>query len=347
MEKKMKVAVMTDIMTTELVEREIPEIKEDEVLVKIEYVGVCGSDLHYYEQGAIGDVKAEYPFVLGHEAAGTVVEAGEKVKGLQPGDRVAREPGKTCGQCEFCRTGKYNLCPEVEFFATPPYDGVFQEYAAHKADLCFKLPDQVSTKEGALIEPLAVGFHAANQGKAGFGQTAVIIGSGCIGLVTLLALKTKGVDRIIVVDIIEKRLQKALELGASHVINGKEQDAVKEVLNLTGGMGSDLVFETAGTELTASQGIQMAKKGSTVVLVGYSSSGKMNLPMSLALDKELCFQTVFQYRHIYPMAIQAVASGKVDINRIVTNEYTLDQIGEGLEQCVHNKAEIVKAVIKI
>ena len=123
MEKKMKVAVMTDIMTTELVEREIPEIKENEVLVKIEYVGVCGSDLHYYEQGAIGDVKAEYPFVLGHEAAGTVVEAGEKVKGLQPGDRVALEPGKTCGQCEFCRTGKYNLCPEVEFFATPPYDG--------------------------------------------------------------------------------------------------------------------------------------------------------------------------------------------------------------------------------
>lgn len=347
MENKMKVAVMTDIMTTELVEREIPQIKEDEVLVKIEYVGVCGSDLHYYEQGGIGDVKAEYPFVLGHEAAGTVVLTGEAVKGLRPGDRVALEPGKTCGHCEFCRTGKYNLCPEVEFFATPPYDGVFQEYAAHRADLCFKLPDNVSTKEGALIEPLAVGFHAANQGKAKFGQTAVILGSGCIGLVTLLALQAKGVDRIIVVDIIEKRLQKALELGASQVINGKEKDAVKEVRNLTGGRGCDLVFETAGTELTASQGIQMAKKGGTVVLVGYSGSGKMNLPMSLALDKELCFRTVFRYRHIYPMAIQAVASGKVNINGIVTNEYTLDRIGEGLEQCVHNKAEIVKAVIKI
>jgi len=347
MEKMMKAAVMTDIMTTELVEKEVPRIKEDEVLVKVEYVGVCGSDLHYYEQGAIGDVKVQYPFILGHEAAGTVVLAGEKVKGLKPGDRVALEPGKTCGQCEFCRTGKYNLCPDVEFFATPPYDGVFQEYVAHRAELCFKLPDNVSTKEGALIEPLAVGFHAANQGDAKFGQTAVILGAGCIGLVTLLALKAKGVERVIVVDIIEKRLEKALELGASHIINGKEQDTVKAVLELTEGMGSDLVFETAGTELTATQAVHMAKKGSTVVLVGYSSSGKMTLPMSLALDKELCFKTVFRYRHIYPMAIRAVASGKVNIGGIVTNEYTLDQIAEGLEQCVHNKAEVVKAVIKI
>ena len=343
----MKTAVMTQLQHVEIQQREVPKPGAGEVLVKIEYVGICGSDLHYYESGRIGDFIVNYPFVLGHEAAGTVVEAGSGVTHIKPGDRVALEPGRTCGKCEFCRQGKYNLCRDVEFFATPPIDGVFQEYVVHEAALCFKLPDHVSSMEGALIEPLAVGMHAAMQGGARLGQTAVVTGAGCIGLVTLLALKTKGVDRIIVVDIIEKRLQKALELGASHVINGKEQDAVKEVLNLTGGMGSDLVFETAGTELTASQGIQMAKKGSTVVLVGYSSSGKMNLPMSLALDKELCFQTVFQYRHIYPMAIQAVASGKVDINRIVTNEYTLDQIGEGLEQCVHNKAEIVKAVIKI
>ena len=129
----MKAAVMTDLMKSELIEKEIPQIKDNEVLVKVEYVGVCGSDLHFYEFGHIGDVTVNCPFVLGHEAAGTVVEVGAGVNHLCVGDRVALEPGKTCGHCEFCKTGKYNLCPDVEFFATPPYDGVFQEYVAHEA----------------------------------------------------------------------------------------------------------------------------------------------------------------------------------------------------------------------
>ena len=133
-------------------ERDIPEVKDDEVLVKLEYVGICGSDLHYYESGAIGDYVVEPPFVLGHEPGGTVVEVGRNVKHLKVGDRVALEPGKTCEHCEFCKTGRYNLCPDVVFFATPPVDGVSQEYVAHEADLCFKLPDNVSTLEGALID---------------------------------------------------------------------------------------------------------------------------------------------------------------------------------------------------
>ena len=161
MEGKMKVAVMNGIGKMDLIERDIPIVKENEVLVKLDYVGICGSDLHYYENGRIGDYIVEPPFVLGHEPGGVVVEVGNKVKHLNIGDRVALEPGKTCGHCEFCKTGRYNLCPDVIFFATPPVDGVFQEYVAHEADLCFKLPENVSTLEGALIEPLAVGFHAA------------------------------------------------------------------------------------------------------------------------------------------------------------------------------------------
>ena len=337
---------MTDIMNTEIVERDIPDIAEDEVLIKVEYVGVCGSDLHFYEQGHIGDVKVEYPFVLGHEAAGTVVKIGASVKHLKIGDRVALEPGKTCGKCEFCKSGKYNLCPKVEFFATPPYDGVFAEYAAHRADLCFKLPEQVSTMEGALIEPLAVGFHAVNQGEAHLGQTAVVMGAGCIGLVSVLALKAVGISNVIVVDVLDKRLEKAIELGASAVINAKQKDAVEEVMRLTT-EGCDLVIETAGTEITTTQAIQMAKKGSNIVLVGYSSSGKMTLPTSLALDKELCFKTVFRYRHIYPSAIEAVADGSVNIKGIITHEFALDDIQEGLDECVNHKEEVVKAVIKI
>lgn len=153
MKKTMKVAVMNGIGQMGFVKRSIPQPAGNEVLVKLEYVGICGSDMHYYETGRIGDYIVEPPFVLGHEPGGTVVEVGKNVKHLKPGDRVALEPGKTCGHCEFCREGKYNLCPDVVFFATPPVDGVFQEYVAHEADLCFKLPENVDTLEVALIAP--------------------------------------------------------------------------------------------------------------------------------------------------------------------------------------------------
>lgn len=347
MEGKMKVAVMLGIGKMGFEERDIPKVKENEVLVKLEYVGICGSDLHYYETGAIGDYVVEPPFVLGHEPGGTVVEVGKNVKNLKVGDRVALEPGKTCGHCEFCKTGRYNLCPDVVFFATPPVDGVFQEYVAHEAALCFKLPDNVSTLEGALIEPLAVGFHAAIQGDAHLGQRAVVMGAGCIGLVSMMALKARGVSEVYVVDIMEKRLDKALELGATGVINGAKEDVLEKVNELTDGAGMDLVIETAGTEITTRQAIHMAKKGSNIVLVGYSKSGEMTLPMSLVLDKELTFKTVFRYRHIYPIAIDAVAAGKVNLKGIVTDVFGLDEAQKAMDYSVNNKADIVKAVIQI
>ncbi len=347
MEGTMKTAVMTDIRKVEIQRRPVPKPETGEVLVKIEYVGICGSDLHYYEAGRIGDFIVEPPFVLGHEAGGTVVALGEGVKDLKVGDRVALEPGRTCGKCEFCKQGKYNLCRDVVFFATPPVDGVFQEYVAHEAGLCFKLPENVSTMEGALIEPLAVGMHAANTGDAHLGQTAVVTGGGCIGLVSMLSLKARGVSRVIVVDVIEKRLKKALELGADEVINAKETDTVQRILELTDGKGFDLGIETAGSQVTASQLIRGAKKGSTIVFVGYSASGEMTLPIGMALDKELTLKTIFRYRNIYPMAIEAVASGKIRIKDIVTDYFELDDIQNALDACVDNKADIVKGVIKV
>ncbi|MCC8182944.1 MAG: NAD(P)-dependent alcohol dehydrogenase [Clostridiales bacterium] len=347
MEGKMKVAIMTDIGKMDYTTRDIPTPKEDEVLVKIEYVGICGSDLHYYEAGRIGNFIVEPPFVLGHEAGGTVVEVGKYVEHLKVGDRVALEPGKTCGKCEFCRSGRYNLCPDVQFFATPPVDGVFQEYVAHEADLCFKLPDNVSTMEGALIEPLAVGFHAANMGGAHAGQTAVVTGSGCIGLVSMMALKAMGVSKVYVVDVIPKRLDKAMELGATGVINGMEEDTVQRVMELTGGKGADLVIETAGSQITTRQAIEFAKKGSTIVLVGYSASGEETLPIGMALDKELTFKAIFRYRHIYPMAIEAVADGRVDLKHLATHIFDFDNMQYAMDTSVHDKANVVKGVIKI
>lgn len=347
MEGTMKVAVMAGIGRMGFETRPIPKPKDDEALIQLEYVGICGSDLHYYENGAIGNYVVKTPFVLGHEPGGVVVEVGKNVKDLKVGDKVALEPGKTCGHCEYCRQGLYNLCPDVEFFATPPIDGVFQEYVAHRADLCFKLPDNVSTLEGALIEPLAVGFHAAIQGNACFGQTAIITGAGCIGLVTMMALKVRGVSRVIVVDVMAERLRRAKELGADEVIDASKEDVLSRLAAFTFGKGADLAVETSGCEACALEAIQAVKKGSTIVFVGYNKSGHMDLPMSLVLDKELKFETVFRYRHIYPLAIQAVAEGKVNLRGVVSDIFELDDIQRAMDLSIANKAEIVKAVIKI
>ena len=347
MEGMMKVAVMNGIGKMGFTTRPIPTPKDDEVLVKLEYVGICGSDMHYYEKGAIGSYVVKPPFVLGHEPGGTVVEVGKKVTHLKVGDRVALEPGKTCGHCEFCKTGRYNLCPDVVFFATPPVDGVFQEYVAHEAGLCFKLPDNVDTMEGALIEPLAVGFHAAIQSGAHLGQTAVVTGSGCIGLVSMMALKAHGVSTVYVTDVMDKRLEKAMELGATGVINSKNEDPVAKIMELTHGRGVDIVIECSGAAICANQGIEMLVKGGTLVQVAYSGSGYMNLNTSLLCDKELTIKSVFRYRHIYPLAIQAVAEGKINLKGIVTDIFDLDDAQRAMDESVNNKANIVKAVIKI
>ncbi len=347
MEQTMKVAIMTGIGQMAYENRPIPTPQADEVLVKLEYVGICGSDMHYYETGAIGDFIVEPPFVLGHEPGGVVVAVGDAVKELKVGDRVALEPGKTCGVCEYCRSGRYNLCPDVIFFATPPVDGVFQEYVAHPETLCFKLPDNVSTLEGALIEPLAVGFHAANQGGATTGQTAVVTGAGCIGLSAVMALKAKGVDQVYVIDVMEKRLEKALELGADAVINAtKVDDVIAEVQRLNGGKQLDLAIDTAGLELTLRQCVDLLKKGGCLVLVGYPPSGEATLPLSNMLNHELRIESVFRYRHIYPMAIAAVADGRVNLKGIVTDIFPFDDMQSAMDKAIADKANIVKAVIE-
>jgi L-iditol 2-dehydrogenase len=205
----------------------------------------------------------------------------------------------------------------------------------------------MTTEEAALIEPLAVGMHAAMQGDAHLGQIAVVTGSGCIGLMSLLSLKARGVSKVIVVDVMDKRLEQAKKLGADYVINGMKEDTVARILELTDGKGFDLGVETSGSQICAQQQIKAAKKGATIVLVGYSASGEMTLPIGMALDKELTFKTVFRYRNIYPLAIDAVASGKIDVKGVVTNYFQLDDIQEALTACVEDKANIVKGVIKV
>ena len=330
-------------------EIEKPAAGPGNVVVALEYIGICGSDIHYYHAGKVGayTVDLTQDYMLGHEAAGTVVEVGEGVTNLQVGDRVALEPGVTCGHCEFCKTGYYNLCPDVQFLATPPVPGCNEEFIEHPADWCFKLPDNVSTKEGALIEPLSVGFHAANQGGVGVGDTVVILGSGCIGLCTLLSAKAHGAGQIIVADIVEARLNKAKELGADVVINSGKENVLERVVELTGGRGADKVFETSGAAVCIQQTPYLARRGGVVVLVGISVQSDISYSFAQIMDKELTIKSVFRYRNIFPKAIAAVAKGAIDVKQIVTHEFDFDHIDDAYQECVNNRTDLVKAVIKV
>lgn len=340
---QMKATVMTDIRKIEFTTRPIPTPAPGEVLVKVEYVGICGSDLHYYGSGRIGDFVVEPPFVLGHEASGRVVALGEGVTEPAVGTRVTMEPNVTCGECEFCRSGKYNLCPDVVFFATPPVDGVFLEYVTHPAKLCFPLPENVSSMQGALVEPLAVGFHAAAQADAKAGQTAVVYGAGCIGLVTVMALQSKGVETIYIADILDSRLAIAESLGAIP-INVSREDSL-EVLRKAFPLGVDMAFDTSGVEKSIHAALKALKKGGTLVLIGYSGKDTVAIPTDYMINSELTIRTIFRYRHVYPEIIDAIASGKIQPEKIVTDEFRFDQIPEAMEQSLLCKERIVKAVI--
>lgn len=325
----------------------VPAVGDKEVLVKVDVVGICGSDVHYYQHGRIGDFIVEGDFILGHECAGEVVAVGSAVKTLTVGDRVALEPGKTCGVCEFCKSGKYNLCPDVEFFATPPYHGVFQNYVAHPENMCFKLPDHVTNAEGALVEPLAVGLHASGQGNVKLGDTVVIFGAGCIGLVTLLSCKARGASTVILVDVLENRLAKAVELGATHVINAKNADVLKTIDELTGGHGAHVVIETSGAEIAVKQTADVVKRGGTIVLVGMTANDEVSFNFMKLMGKEGEVKTIFRYRNLYPVAINAIASGAIDVKKIISHEFNFCDTQKAFDYVIENAQDVVKAVIKI
>lgn len=344
---KNRAAYMTDLNKMEIREIPVPEPKRGEVLIQVGYVGICGSDVHYFHDGRCGDFVVEGEFILGHECAGTVIGLGEGVTTLVVGDRVALEPGITCGQCEFCKTGRYNLCPDVQFFATPPVQGCYANYVAFPENMCFKLPAHISNKEGALVEPLSVGMHAAAQGEVTLGDSVVILGAGCIGLCTLLACKAYGATDITVVDVVEKRLEMAMELGATRVINGAKEDAKAVIATLTNGAGVEKVFETAGSTVTLAQTAYFVKNGGIIVLVGLAAQSESMFDFGKIMAKEAKIVTVFRYRNIYQKAIAAMASGVINVLPIATHEFAFDDISAAFHAAIYDKNNVVKVVIRL
>lgn len=340
-------AILVTPGTMKIQEAPMPVPKEDEVLLKVEYVGICGSDIHGFESGPFIPPKDPNQKIgLGHECAGTVVSVGKKVKKIKVGDRVNIEPGVPCGKCKFCLEGHYNICPDVDFLATQPnYRGALTNYLTHPEALTYKLPDNMDTMEGALVEPAAVGMHAAMEAEVKPGKKIVILGAGCIGLMTLQACKVMGASEIVVVDVIEKRLAMAKKLGAMETVNGKEEDTVARVGEILGDWGADIVFETAGSRVTAGQTTKLVMRGGRIMIVG-TISGETPIDF-LSINREVKIQTVFRYANNYPMTIEAISSGKFDVKSMATDIYDYHEVQRAFEESLSRKADIIKGVIKM
>lgn len=335
---------MTDIRKMEAGEAPMPVVGDEDVLVKIQAVGICGSDLHYYSRGRIGNYIVKPPFILGHEAAGVVEAVGSKVSNFKKGDRVTMEPGIPCYKCEQCLKGRYHLCPSLTFWATPPVDGCLVDYVAHPAAFTFKLPDNVSTRDGALVEPLACGLSANQRGDVQLGDTVVIFGSGCIGLVSMLVARARGASKIFMTDVLEGRLKAAEKFGAI-AINSREQDPVNVVMEQTNGRGADVVLDCCGIDATIRQSLDVAALAGRIVVVGLGTDTYNNIPVANLEAKELTLMWMHRYHNQYPIALNAISSGAIEIGKIISSEYHFEDTPAAFEDCIENIQNIVKGVI--
>jgi L-iditol 2-dehydrogenase len=333
----MRVSVLRGVGDVGVEERPVPQPQQDEVLVRIAAVGVCGSDVHYYEAGRIGPYTVEHPLVLGHEAAGEVVAVGTNVTRLAPGQRVSLEPGVPCRSCDQCLAGRYNLCPHVRFFATPPYDGAFQEYVALPAAFVHPIPDEVSDDAAALLEPLSVGVWACRRGEVSAGSRVLVTGAGPIGLVCAQAARAFGATQVWVSDVNAHRLALAERLG------GVPVDVSERPIG-EHGLEPDVLLECSGNARATREAILTVARAGRVVLVGMGSDD-LPIPLPYVQDHELVLMGAFRYANTWPTAIALVASGRVDLDSLVTHHFGLDDVEQALT-AARRDATTIKAVIR-
>jgi L-iditol 2-dehydrogenase len=319
-----EVAVMVAPGKIELEERPVPVPGPGQVLVEVSAVGVCGSDIHYFMEGRIGDFVVEAPLVLGHEAAGVVRGLGPGVHGLEVGQRVAMEPGIPCRRCRACRTGHYNLCPNVRFFATPPVDGVFARFVVHDEDFCYPLPDNLSDDAGALLEPLSVGVWAAWKARIAVGDRVVVTGAGPIGLLAAAVARSTGAREVIVSDVQEARLKLATQMGATSVAvaGGTELAELADQ--------ADVLVECSGSPEALEAGLRALGPAARAVVVGMSPETRVPVALSLVQRKEVELTGTFRYANTYPTAMALASSGAVHLDDLVTGHYGLAQVAEAL-----------------
>ena len=317
-----------------------------DVRVAIHTVGICGSDVHYYRHGRIGPFVVREPMVLGHEAAGTVLEVGDQVAALGVGDRVAMEPGIPDPNSRAARLGLYNLDPAVRFWATPPVHGVLRPTVVHPAAFTFRIPDSISFAEAAMVEPLAVGMHAAAKARIVPGDVAVVLGAGPIGMVTALAALAGGCSRVVIADVVAAKLELAAALGpVVPVLAGRESPA-EVARSLTGGWGADIVFECSGAAAAASAVVEPLRPGGCAVLVGMPGE-PVAFDVVAAQVKEARVETVFRYAHVYPRALALLESGAIDVQPLITDTFPFADSVAAFEFAAEMPESSVKAQITL
>ncbi|XP_071498845.1 sorbitol dehydrogenase-like [Diadema antillarum] len=331
----------------EIVLEDVPicEPQENEVQLKMGAVGICGTDIHFWSEGSVGDVTIKSPTILGHESSGTVTAVGSKVTSLKVGDRVAVEPGIPCLRCDICKRGRYNVCPHW-LLSGMTADGGLTRYMCHPADFCFKLPDNVSLEEGALLEPLAVALHACRRANVFAGSKVLVCGAGPIGLLCLSIARVMGAASIVITDLEQYRLDLAVQLGADHAILVDTKDVQEMVKRIHTALGDkpNITLECTGAPAAVQTAIHASQIGGVLAVVGLGAY-HMNLPIFPALMKELDIRGTNAYANCFPTALDMLASGKVNAKPIITHHFKLSEAMKAFETAKQGGSGIIKVMI--
>ncbi|QLL31819.1 hypothetical protein HG536_0B06870 [Torulaspora globosa] len=330
--------------------RQVPNIKDPHyVKIQIKATGICGSDVHYYTHGSIGDFVVKSPMVLGHESSGVVVEIGDAVTSLKIGDRVAVEPGVPSRYSKETLSGRYNLCPHMAFAATPPYDGTLVKYFLAPEDFVYKLADHVSFEEGAMAEPLAVAVHANRLGNTSFGKTALILGAGPVGLLTGATARAFGATDVVFVDIFESKLERAKQFGATHTIlwnaSSDEATLVHETVKVLAGGRPDIVFECSGAEKCIRAAVKACARGGIVVQVGMGKDD-VSFPITELSVKEATLKGSFRYAAgDYDAAVKLLSTGQVNAKPLITKVFPFTEAVQAYQYNVEHAKDVAKTII--
>lgn len=340
LEEKLRLSLREIDLTAEM------KMGPRDVRIRMARVGICGSDVHYYKHGRIGPFVVNQPMVLGHEASGVVVEVGKEVKSLKAGDRVCMEPGIPDPTSRASLEGHYNLDPAVRFWATPPIHGCLCTQVVHPAAFTFKLPDHVSLAEGAMVEPFAVGLHAATKAQIKPGATAVVTGAGPIGTMTALAALAAGAGQVVISDVAAEKLKIAGRYAGIVPVDLGSAPLVERVKELTGGWGADVVFEASGSPRAFEGIFELLAPSGTLVLVGMPP-GPVSLDVVAAQAKEARVETIFRYANVYAKAVALLASGKVDLKPLISATFSFAESVAAFERAAEGRPADVKLQIAV
>ncbi len=344
----MKAAYLTGIRKVETREAPRPKIEhDDDVLLKVEMVGVCGSDMHYFRAGRIGDQVVEFPWVIGHECSATVIEVAGGVTRVRVGDRVAVDPLIWCGRCDQCKAGREHTCLNQKFLGCPgEVSGCLAEYIVMPAASCFPVPDALTPAATAMVEPMSIGLYAQRLAGDVAGAKIGILGCGPIGLCVLLACRAAGAAEVYMTDIRDYRAELAGRMGASWTGNPDRQDIVGEIRG-SEPAGLDVVFECAGEQSTPDEALSLARPGGKLMMVGIPEPDRVSFEIAPLRRREITIQPVRRQNRCVAETIELIAAGRLDVCAMLTHDYTLDRTQEAFETVADYRDNAVKAMIHI